>query len=562
MENITEANFESSANDSLSERNTSTDMDKQILIFGSQLVNINSSTPYSDATQTKKHSPGHIKRPMNAFMVWSQMERRKICEKTPDLHNAEISKELGRRWQLLGNEEKQPYINEAEKLRKLHMIEYPDYKYRPQKKHSKSLSVSKPKLDSNSDKSNQYDNKNLKAYSTCSVKQTISKHGRKNKRGYKDANRTEFEKHKKVFIETFDNTCTEQDIKTEAIQVVPSTKFSYTSNPTINLDANSSSFNITDKNCNIFSKLITITQNNDFNDEHNIPELLRVPSSDTNLLHLDDVLKYVTTENCFDQSKMKDIKSELPLPDTNNVDNLSFANTSIETNQFVNDENITNFDNNENIVNDANLHAASQLSYDMELQYPDNFTKFTSFGNSITEHQLQNHTAKLNAEENLHNSEIETNDECLTALYCDNECQNDILFDNQNTVEQPTVTMNIEIHNGLQYRSSGNVAFHNDDIYSVSIPCADDSNCSILNSTHSTHTTYCGDFANAAIETNIGDASTYTTPINVILEPQNDLNCTIYDTNGALLALSYDDFQPELSSSHLEFNNRYEFPSL
>ncbi|XP_065370394.1 probable serine/threonine-protein kinase DDB_G0282963 [Calliphora vicina] len=111
------------------------------VVFGSERVNLNSSTPYSDATQTKKHSPGHIKRPMNAFMVWSQMERRKICEKTPDLHNAEISKELGRRWQQLGKEEKQPYISEAEKLRKLHMIEYPNYKYRPQKKLSRANSA-------------------------------------------------------------------------------------------------------------------------------------------------------------------------------------------------------------------------------------------------------------------------------------------------------------------------------------------------------------------------------------------------------------------------------------
>ena len=71
---------------------------------------------------------------MNAFMVWSQLERRKIIEVTPDKHNAEISKELGRRWRLLPEIARQPYIEEAERLRILHQREFPDYKYKPRKK--------------------------------------------------------------------------------------------------------------------------------------------------------------------------------------------------------------------------------------------------------------------------------------------------------------------------------------------------------------------------------------------------------------------------------------------
>lgn len=111
-------------------------------LFGSQKIDLNSATPYSDATQTKKNNPNHIKRPMNAFMVWSQIERRKICETQPDMHNAEISKKLGGRWRSLDEDERLPFKQEAEKLRLLHQKEYPDYKYRPRKKSNKVSSTS------------------------------------------------------------------------------------------------------------------------------------------------------------------------------------------------------------------------------------------------------------------------------------------------------------------------------------------------------------------------------------------------------------------------------------
>lgn len=107
---------------------------EQTTVFGSSRVLPNSPTPYTDATQTKKNSPHRIKRPMNAFMVFSHHERKKVVTVQPEIHNTLISKELGRRWKNLPSEQREPFIQEADRLRELHVKEYPDYKYKPTKK--------------------------------------------------------------------------------------------------------------------------------------------------------------------------------------------------------------------------------------------------------------------------------------------------------------------------------------------------------------------------------------------------------------------------------------------
>ena len=72
---------------------------------------------------------------MNAFIIWSQQQRRNDKENTK-LNFAEQNRRIGVMWKAMTEQQKRPYFNEEERLRLQYKLDHPNYRYNPRKKSS------------------------------------------------------------------------------------------------------------------------------------------------------------------------------------------------------------------------------------------------------------------------------------------------------------------------------------------------------------------------------------------------------------------------------------------
>ncbi|XP_071806863.1 uncharacterized protein [Asterias amurensis] len=109
-----------------------------------------SSLP-KDAHEKEPRSPrkirdkDHVRRPMNAFMIFSKRHRALVHQRHPNQDNRTVSKILGEWWYALGPKEKQKYHDLAFQVKEAHFKAHPDWKW-CNKERKKSASVVPPEL--------------------------------------------------------------------------------------------------------------------------------------------------------------------------------------------------------------------------------------------------------------------------------------------------------------------------------------------------------------------------------------------------------------------------------
>ncbi|XP_053974367.1 putative transcription factor capicua isoform X3 [Hylaeus anthracinus] len=87
------------------------------------------SALHSKEPQSPLKNKDRIRRPMNAFMIFSKRHRAVVHQRHPNQDNRTVSKILGEWWYALGPEEKQKYHDLASEVKEAHFKAHPDWKW-------------------------------------------------------------------------------------------------------------------------------------------------------------------------------------------------------------------------------------------------------------------------------------------------------------------------------------------------------------------------------------------------------------------------------------------------
>ncbi|XP_038677159.1 transcription factor 7-like 2 isoform X14 [Scyliorhinus canicula] len=96
----------------------------------SDIGSLNNSKHHQDAKKEEEKKKPHIKKPLNAFMLYMKEMRAKVVAECTLKESAAINQILGRRWHALTREEQAKYYELARKERQLHMQLYPGWSAR------------------------------------------------------------------------------------------------------------------------------------------------------------------------------------------------------------------------------------------------------------------------------------------------------------------------------------------------------------------------------------------------------------------------------------------------
>lgn len=72
----------------------------------------------------------HVKKPLNAFMLYMKEQRQKVVQECTLKESAAINQILGRKWHSLSKEEQQKYYDKAREAREKHNQLYPQWSAR------------------------------------------------------------------------------------------------------------------------------------------------------------------------------------------------------------------------------------------------------------------------------------------------------------------------------------------------------------------------------------------------------------------------------------------------